>query len=192
MRRSPIVSVVELREVSTNSACELTSTTSFPAATVSPTGNSAIWPTVMLTSVASALAKPAASTMTVYVAGGSRCALYPPWPSPIALRSTPLATFCTVTVALTTRLPLGSFTVTCRSPVAAPCATANWGTRINKAAQQNKRKVAFIKLLGSSAFRGRRESKCSFLDQLRERQARFQSEYRWFVHQNRLFVQALR
>ena len=64
MRRSPMVSVVELREVSTISAWALTSMISLLPATVSVTGNSAIWPTVMATPVASALAKPDASTVT--------------------------------------------------------------------------------------------------------------------------------
>ena len=65
MRRCPIVSVVEVREVSTKSACELTSTTSRPEATASATGRSASPPTVMVTSLASALLKPAAATVTV-------------------------------------------------------------------------------------------------------------------------------
>ena len=64
MRRCPIVSVVEVREVSTNSACELTSTTSWPVATARETGSSTSPPTVMLTSLASALPKPGACTVT--------------------------------------------------------------------------------------------------------------------------------
>ncbi len=71
MRRSPTVSVVELRDVSTFSASELTSMISLPPVTVSEMGNSAIPPTVMATPVASVLAKPDASTVTVYVPGAS-------------------------------------------------------------------------------------------------------------------------
>ena len=56
--------VDELREVSTRAASELTSTTSLPDVIVRATGSSAICPTVMLTPVASALAKPGASMVT--------------------------------------------------------------------------------------------------------------------------------
>jgi len=70
MRRCPTVSVVELREVSTSSACEVTSTTSLPPATESVTGSSVIPPTVMATSAAS-LCEADASTVTEYVPGAN-------------------------------------------------------------------------------------------------------------------------
>ncbi len=75
MRLCPIVSVVEVRDVSTRSSCEVTSTTSLPPETDSEIGNCTDPPTVMLTPVLSILAKPGASTVTLYVPGGSDCAL---------------------------------------------------------------------------------------------------------------------
>ena len=71
IRRWPMVSVVELRAVSTSSACELTSTTSFPVATARVTGSSTSPPTVIETPVLKMPLKPAASTVTEYVPGGS-------------------------------------------------------------------------------------------------------------------------
>src|SRR5580765_4249633 len=125
MRRSPMVFVVELRDVSINSVCELTSTTSLPPATDSVIGNSTNPPTVTETPLFCTLVNPGTSTVTVYVPGGSCRALYPPCPSLVAALSSPLATSSAVTVALVTTFPLGSFTETCRSPVATPpCALA--------------------------------------------------------------------
>src|SRR5262249_4570201 len=71
---------------------------------------------------ASTLAKPAASTVTVYVPGGSWDRRYSPSTFNCVERSTPFAALRTVTVALVTRLAFSSRTVTRKSPVATPCA----------------------------------------------------------------------
>ena len=86
----------------------------------------------------------------MYEAGGSVRALYSPGPLAEATRSTPLPSSRTVTVAPVTRLPFGSLTVTCRSPLATPWPKATeqrvkattvgiriFGIRINLSAQEN-------------------------------------------------------
>jgi len=65
MRRCAIVSVEEVRCVSTNSAAELTVTTSCAPATDSTIGSSAICPTVMVTPCTDDLLKPGAATITL-------------------------------------------------------------------------------------------------------------------------------
>ena len=76
MRRCPIVSVVELRDVSISSAWEL-DFDDFPCrfATASVTGSSTNPPTVITTPVFKMPPKPAASIVTAYVPGGSSCTL---------------------------------------------------------------------------------------------------------------------
>src|SRR5712692_6181876 len=125
MRRCSMVSVEELRWVSTKLASELTFTTSFAPAIERTIGKLAICPTVMATSLISILAKPGLSTATVYAPGGSAKMRYSPSLLAVVERSKPLACSCAVTVALVTTLPLGSFTVTCRSPLATPWAKLN-------------------------------------------------------------------
>src|SRR5215472_489039 len=125
IRRCSIVSVVEVRVVSTASASDDTVTNSCAAATERTIGKSACWPTVMLTSGTSTRAKPGASIVTLYLPGGSASRLY--CPSLLFEVERWLAFPCSwaVTVALVTTLPFGSFTVTCRSPLAAPWARLN-------------------------------------------------------------------
>src|SRR5205823_5686554 len=120
-----MVSVVELRLVSTSSASELTVTTSWAPATDRVTGRSAMRPTVTDKFFTSALAKPGADTETVYWPGVRAIRRYSPLESPGAVRAVPLAWSTATTAALTTALPVGSFTLTCTSPVAAPWAAAN-------------------------------------------------------------------
>ena len=71
MRRWSMVSVDEVRCVSTSSAAELTLITSWVPATDKTMGSSAICPTVMTTFGTVARANPGASAVTVYCAGGS-------------------------------------------------------------------------------------------------------------------------
>src|SRR3989442_9302466 len=78
MRRCSMVSVEELRWVSTKLASELTFTTSFAPAIERTIGKLAICPTVMATSLISILAKPGLSTVTVYAPGGSARMRYSP------------------------------------------------------------------------------------------------------------------
>src|SRR2546428_12714341 len=125
MRRCSMVSVEELRWVSTKLASELTFTTSFAPAIERTIGKLAICPTVMATSLISILAKPGLSTVTVYAPGGSARMRYSPSLFTVVERSKPLACSCAVTVALVTTLPFGSLTVTCRSPLATPWAKLN-------------------------------------------------------------------
>ena len=124
MRRCSMVSVEELRCVSTCSAAELTLTVSWVPATASVTGKSAICPTVMVW-MEVFFAKPGASTTTEYFPGGSARIRYSPSLFVAVERSNALASSRAVTVALVTTAPLRSFTVTCRSPVAAPWENAN-------------------------------------------------------------------
>src|SRR5436190_14533416 len=130
MRRWSTVSTTPVRVVSINSAAEFTVTDSFPPATPSVTGSSSTPPTVITTPGAVAGAKPDAVTVTVYEAGGSACALYAPAPLLAADRSIPFASSRTVTDALVTKFPCGSFTVTWRSPVATPWPKANVAAKI--------------------------------------------------------------
>src|SRR5947199_10230246 len=71
IRRCSIVSVDEVRVVSTSAACEFTSTTSRPPAIVRATGNSAICPTVTLTCSA-VVCKTGCIHSNRVVAGGQR------------------------------------------------------------------------------------------------------------------------
>src|SRR5580693_124641 len=141
MRRCPIVSVDELRVVSTSSAVPLTLTTTCEPSTASATGRSALPPTVIATFCASALAKPLACTTTEYVPGGSSTTRYSPSILTVVDLSSPFAWSRTVTVALVTRFPCGSFTVTCRSPVATPCPNPNPVSNTMKTASETSFRV---------------------------------------------------
>jgi hypothetical protein len=70
------------------------------------------------------LENPAAVTVTVYLPGASASMRYTPSALEVAERVTPFASSVAITVAFVTAFPDGSFTVTCISPVAAPCAIA--------------------------------------------------------------------
>src|SRR5207244_8394884 len=71
-----------------------------------------------------ALEKPAADTVTLYLPGGSASRRYSPSVFCVVVRSKPLARSVTITVAFVTTFPLASLIVTCKSPVAELCAPA--------------------------------------------------------------------
>ena len=106
MRRWSMVSVEEVRCVSTSSAAELTLITSWVPATDKTMGISACCPTVIDTFFTVARAKPGASTVTVYCAGGSNRMWY--WPSAFSLvaRSSPLVSSRAVTRGVGHQAPL--------------------------------------------------------------------------------------
>ena len=115
------MSVVDVLVGSIRSACEDTSTVSVVEATVRVIGNSDNEPTVIVKWENALVAKPGALTVSVYDAGGNARMLYSPLPLADAGCSVPFASSRTFTVAPVTKLPFGSLTVTCRSPLATPC-----------------------------------------------------------------------
>src|SRR5581483_2223129 len=105
------------RCVSTNAASAVMFTTSDTAANCKAMGNSARWPTVTVTACATDLANPGASTVTWYVPGGKDRNWYLPSRLTLVDRTKLRAGLLTVTVALLSKAPFGSLTVTCNSAV---------------------------------------------------------------------------
>src|SRR5207245_2858497 len=95
------------------------------------------------------LAKPGALTVRVYLPGGKDSSRYSPSTFSVVDRSKALACSRAVTVALVTTLPRWSFTMTCRSPVAAPWAAASVASSRIRTATERIFIVGLIGLLVS-------------------------------------------
>src|SRR5215471_12813418 len=108
----------EVRCASTISASPETVTSEVWVATRNETGRSAAWPTVTRTLCSTTLAKPGASTVTVYCPGGNKTKWYSPSIPLVKVRSKLRASSRAETFASFTTAPLASLTETCSSAVA--------------------------------------------------------------------------